>query len=158
MTQVSGFRFQVSACVEWILRIALGVIFIAAAYHKIRDPAAFALNIFHYHLAPGATINAAAILLPWLEAVTGVTLIIAPRFRYGSAWLILVMLVVFTAAIGISLARGLDITCGCFSANPDGQRVGLVKIAENTLMILGATFLVWRERKAAAKAESAFHL
>lgn len=154
---VTGYRQQVTNILAWAARLALGALFIAAAYYKIRDPAAFALNIFHYQLAPAAAINAAAILLPWLEAVAGAALIISPRFRHGASWLVLAMLVVFTAAIGISLARGIDITCGCFSANPEGQRVGLVKLLENGLMIAGAVFLVWRERKA-AREEPAFHL
>jgi uncharacterized membrane protein YphA (DoxX/SURF4 family) len=135
--------------VTWVIRIALGAVFITAAVYKIKDPAEFAKSIFNYHLAPGSTINAAAILLPWLELVTGIALVISPRLRHGAAWYIFAMLVVFTTAIAIAVARGLDITCGCFSPAGTGQRVGLMKIAENTLMILGAAFLLWRERVAA---------
>jgi uncharacterized membrane protein YphA (DoxX/SURF4 family) len=149
VTQVSGFTSQVSILTIWLLRLALGGIFLAAAYYKVLDPAAFALNIFHYHLAPGAMINASALLLPWFEVVTGIAVIAAPRYRLGAAWSILIMLVVFTAAVAISVARGLDITCGCFSADGSGQRVGLMKIAENTAMIIGAAVLVWMERRAA---------
>jgi uncharacterized membrane protein YphA (DoxX/SURF4 family) len=143
--------------ITWILRIALGAIFIAAAVYKIHDPGDFAKSIFNYHLAPGPTINAAAILLPWLEVFCGLALIISPRLRNGAAWLILAMLVVFTTAIGIAVANGLDITCGCFSPSGSGQHVGLKKILENTLMIAGAMFLVWRERVGEVKVPK-YHL
>ena len=132
----------------WLFRLVLGGVFIAAAWFKIKDPADFALNIFHYRLAPGAMINPSAILLPWLELLCGVAIIAAPRLRAGAAWLILLMLVVFTAAVGISVAHGLDISCGCFSPSGQGQRVGWMKIGENAAMIAGAMFLVWRERRA----------
>jgi len=48
------------------------------------------------------------------------------------------MLLVFTIAIVISLFRGLSIDCGCFGK---GTQIGLYKLGENTLMIIG-TFLL----------------
>lgn len=142
-SEISG---QVLHGVTWLARIALGAIFIAASWHKLRDPAAFALDIFHYQLAPGWMINAAAILLPWVELFAGIALIVAPRIRVGAAILILGMLVVFTSAIAINLYRGIDVTCGCFTSGGKGQRIGTMKVFENLAMMLAAWFLVRREK------------
>jgi len=45
------------------------------------------------------------------------------------------MLFVFTAAVAISLYRGLNISCGCFGRAAD-QEVSMLKIAENTLLFV----------------------
>lgn len=49
------------------------------------------------------------------------------------------MLLVFTIAIIISLFRGLSIDCGCFGK---GSQIGLLKLGENTLMIIGSFLLM----------------
>ena len=137
---------QILNALTWAARLALGAIFIYASWHKLELPADFALDIFHYQLLPGVFINALALVLPWLELLSGIALIIAPRLRHGAAILILGMLVVFTTGIVIDLFRGIDVTCGCFSSGGKGQHIGLLKVLENLSMIAGACFLVWRER------------
>ena len=137
---------QILNALTWAARLALGAIFIYASWHKLELPADFALDIFHYQLAPGAVVNATALVLPWLELLSGIALIIAPRLRHGAAILILGMLVVFTTGIVIDLFRGIDVTCGCFSSGGKGQHIGTLKVLENMAMIAGACFLVWRER------------
>lgn len=125
-----------------LLRLALGVIFIAASYHKLIDPASFAKVISQYQILPDAAINMVALFLPPLEALCGLLLLLWPRFRASAAFLILAMLIVFTAAIGYSMYRGIDISCGCFSSGGASMRVGWTKIAENAAMILAA-IAVW---------------
>lgn len=144
--QRSEIRDQILHGLTWIARVALGAIFIAASWHKLRMPAEFALDIFHYQLAPASLINAAALVLPWIEILTGIALIVAPRLRLGAAIVILGLLVVFTSAIAIDLYRGIDVTCGCFSSGGKGQRIGTTKVFENLGMILAAWFLVRREK------------
>ena len=85
-------------------------------------------------------------VLPWVELFAGIALIVAPRLRLGAAILVLGMLVVFTSAIAIDLYRGIDVSCGCFSSGGKGQRIGTMKVMENIAMILGAWFLVRREK------------
>jgi uncharacterized membrane protein YphA (DoxX/SURF4 family) len=144
--QRSEIRGQILDGITWVARIVLGAIFIYASWHKLRMPGEFALDIFHYQLAPGFLVNATAILLPWVELFAGIALIVAPRLRFGAAILILGMLVVFTSAIAINLYRGIDVTCGCFSSGGKGQRIGTMKVFENLGMIIAAWFLVYREK------------
>lgn len=78
------------------------------------DPSVFALLLNNYKLLPSWAINPIAILLPWLEVVAGTCLLLG-FWAIGSALLVSILLFVFTAALSINLARGLDISCGCFS-------------------------------------------
>ena len=119
------------------IRIILGFVFIYAGAEKISDPEAFAISISNYRLLPTAAINFFAITLPWFELVAGILLIFGIAVKENSS-ILFSMLLVFTIAIVISLFRGLSIDCGCFGK---GTQIGLYKLGENTLMIIG-TFLL----------------
>ncbi len=118
------------------VRLILGAIFIYAGYIKIIHPHDFAAMINNYGILPDGLINVSAIYLPWLEVLAGFALIFAPRYREGASILITLMLLVFTAAILSALYRGLNISCGCFSVDPEASRIGWRKVAENTGLIL----------------------
>jgi putative oxidoreductase len=96
-------------------RVYLGVVFLLACYHKILSPGSFALDIATYQILPLSTINPMAIVLPWIELVSGVMLLVGFRTR-AAALLVSGMLVVFTTAISIAVSKGLDMSCGCFAS------------------------------------------
>ncbi len=130
-------------CLQRLAVMILAGVFIAAAAPKIADPAGFALAIYRHHLAPDWAINALGIFLPWLE-LTAAIMLFVPRHRAGAALMILLMLLVFTAAIAINIHRGLDISCGCFSTAPTGAHpIGWQNIARNLLLIVLAV-IVWK--------------
>ena len=99
--------------IEWICRIVIGGVFIWAGIQKISVPCDFAMDIYHYQMAPGFVINLAAIILPALEIVLGFCLIIglAPR---GAAMGISLILVFFILVLSINMFRGIEFDCGCF--------------------------------------------
>ena len=140
-------KMQPAQILVWLCRIALGVIFIAASWHKILDPDSFARSIYNYQVLPATWINGLAIFLPWLELVAGLALILVPALRRGANLLILVLLIAFTSAIALNLYRGVDISCGCFSKDGKGQRIGSQKIAENSGMIAASAFLLFAEAR-----------
>jgi uncharacterized membrane protein YphA (DoxX/SURF4 family) len=105
-----------------LLRVALGAVFIVASLDKILNPEAFATNIANYRLLPYTVINAIAIVLPWLEVVTGTLLILGVWIR-ASTMIVWGLLLAFSVAISQALARGLDISCGCFTTNPVAERM-----------------------------------
>ena len=121
-----------------MIRIILGFIFIYAGAEKISDPEAFAISISNYRLLPTAAINFFAIILPWIELVAGILLIFGIAVKENSS-ILFSMLLLFTIAIVISLFRGLSIDCGCFGK---GTQIGLYKLGENTLMIIGNILLM----------------
>ncbi|MDP6529338.1 MAG: MauE/DoxX family redox-associated membrane protein [Gemmatimonadota bacterium] len=118
------------------LRVLLGVLFLAAALPKIADPEGFAKAVDHYHLLPVPAARAVALVLPPVEAIVGVCLI-AGFVDAGASLLVFALMVVFTGAVGSALARGLDISCGCFDTK-GGTRVGARKIVENLLLCAAA--------------------
>ena len=129
---------------NFILRLTLSGVFIAAGALKIVDPAAFATDISNYRMLPHEWINLLAITLPWIEVVAGLLLLIG-IWKRTNALLIALMLVVFLAAISQAVARNLNIKCGCFGTT-EGRKVGLVAIAEDFAMFAGALWLTLRER------------
>ena len=100
----------------WTGRLLLAGVFLAACAHKILHPAAFAEDVYHYQLLPPLWVNGVALTLPWLEAVCAIALLaVAPLRRSALIWIGL-MLLLFAGAQAINLARGVDISCGCFSS------------------------------------------
>jgi uncharacterized membrane protein YphA (DoxX/SURF4 family) len=97
----------------FILRAAVGLVFIFAGVVKIAEPSAFAQNIDNYRLLPWAGCVALAFFLPWLELFCGTALLIG-RLRHGATALVFTMLAAFAAALASAKLRGLNIHCGCF--------------------------------------------
>jgi len=129
------------ATLDWrfLFRLALGAVFLWAGLAKIADPAGFAREIHNFHLMPVAGENIFAIVLPWVELVSGLALVTnaAPR----SATLVLGgLLVVFFFAILSAIVRHLDIACGCFGTS-DASKTGWVTLLRDaaflTLALLG---------------------
>lgn len=102
------------------VQIALGAIFVAAALPKIADPPSFAHMIYNYRLLPGVAINLMALVMPWIELLSGLALILG-LWRRAAAALTGVLLATFIVAIGINLARGHAIDCGCFDVKAAGK-------------------------------------
>jgi len=121
-----------------IIRIVLGFIFIYAGAEKISNPESFAISISNYRLIPISTINFLAITLPWIEIVSGTLLLFGISVKENSS-IVFSLLFIFTIAIIISLLRGLSIECGCFGK---GTQIGLMKLGENLLMLIGAFLLI----------------
>ena len=83
-------------------------------------PAAFALAVNRYRILPGELVNLVAIVLPWIELTTALAVLLAPaRLRAAGAAIVAAMLAVFTIAISLNLARGIEASCGCFSTRAD---------------------------------------
>ena len=123
------------------MRIALGALFIMAAWPKLADPHAFAVTISNYRMMPEPIVRILALVLPPLEMLVGVALILG-ALDAGASAIAFGMLAVFTVAVATALARGLDISCGCFDTE-GGPKVGLRKVVEN-LGMLAAAYLVSR--------------
>jgi uncharacterized membrane protein YphA (DoxX/SURF4 family) len=123
-----------------LLRIGMGALFIAAALPKLQDPAGFAKAVGHYHLLPETAGRVTALALPVLELLAGACLILGV-LDAGASLVVLSLMIVFTAAVGSAVARGLDISCGCFDTEA-GAKVGLAKVAENA-GLTAVAFWVW---------------
>ena len=126
-------------------RILLALFFMAAALPKIKAPPEFALAVFRYQILPYGLVNVAAIFLPWIELVSGLALLTLPKVRRSALLIILGLLILFTLAKGMALARGLNISCGCFTVSTETAPIAYQDMALNLgLILLG--FLAWRDR------------
>jgi len=97
-----------------LCRFVLGAIFIYASCAKILDPAAFARIIANYQVVSADAGRHIALFLPYLELVCGVCLVIN-RWPRGAALIVATLLLVFMAALGYNIYRGIDVHCGCFT-------------------------------------------
>lgn len=132
--------------VSLIARIVLGCVFIVVGVTKIAEPKLFANEIGNYQMLPDIIVNLPAIILPWLELVSGLMLILGVKLR-ESSFIAGVLLVFFTLAVAIAWARGLNINCGCFSTLKE-EKVGLSKILQNSgLLILSYLIFISKSTK-----------
>ena len=120
----------------------LGGVFLLACIHKIADPAAFALDVATYDIAPTALVNLVAICLPWVELAAALMLIVGVRVRPG-ALLVAAMMAIFTAALLAALARGLDMSCGCFaSQGVEEDPISWLTVARDLVWLLMAVYVL----------------
>ena len=115
-------------------RLALAVIFIYAAYAKMKPTgsmpwsagsvktslAMFALGVDSYNMLPPWAVSPVAYLLPPFELVLGLWLLSGIGLRFSS--LVSALLVgTFILVMVSAYERGLTISCGCFGP---GEQVG----------------------------------
>jgi uncharacterized membrane protein YphA (DoxX/SURF4 family) len=112
---MSGRALRAHTLIALVARLYLGGLFLVACWHKLQDPHAFAVDIATYQMLPLALVNPLAIVLPWVELLAGLMLVSGLRTRAASL-LVAAMLAMFTAAITVAVARGLDVACGCFAS------------------------------------------
>lgn len=109
------FTWKGHAYIGLAARVYLALVFLFACVHKIISPGDFAVDIATYQILPTVFVNPMAIVLPFIEAFAG-TLLLIGLYTRGAALLICGMMAVFTAAVSIALANGLDMSCGCFAS------------------------------------------
>ena len=96
-------------------RLVLGGLFVYAGAVKVLEPLAFAQNVRNYQLVGQSLSFVAAIILPWLEILAGLALILGVWTR-GAALVVTGLLVFFIVLTAVTMARGLDVDCGCFGS------------------------------------------
>jgi uncharacterized membrane protein YphA (DoxX/SURF4 family) len=147
MTFSKNNGFRITALV---LRIALGAVFVYAAWLKLRDPwQMFAMSIDSYQLLPMWAVRVVARTLPWVELLLGLLLITGFWLRI-SATAVSLMLLVFFSLIVRAWAKGMEISCGCFGP---GETISWKTMLRDGSLLAAALFVaaasLIRPRKAA---------
>jgi uncharacterized membrane protein YphA (DoxX/SURF4 family) len=124
--------------VEWALRLIIGGVFLYASFSKIAHPDEFARAIYYYHLLPESLLHLFALYLPWLELVAGLAIVFGP-WKSGAEILIILMCMLFIAALLSAVLRDLDISCGCFGKG--SHKVGLGLLIQDSFLLLGTAYL-----------------
>jgi len=140
--------------------LSLGGLFIYVGLQKHLAPYEFAEAVMAYQLLPSGLVGVVAATLPWVEMVSGFSLILgyllrSRRFanpfpmgdilRRSGLLLILSQSFLFVAVLLITMARGLKIDCGCGLFFQ--RQVGLESILEDGFFLLLTGLLYWRERQ-----------
>lgn len=134
-------RHRIETAFFWSLRLGLGALMLVPGVLKMRDPVAFATEIHNYQLFPAlAPVLAAA--LPAVEIALGAALLAGPRawVRAGALGAT-ALLAVFTVAVVSVVARGINITCGCFGAG-SGPITGLTVVRDLALLAAAAALFL----------------
>ncbi len=130
---------------EWLVvraQIALGVIFVAAAWPKLLAPPVFAKNIWAYDMLPDVLVTSMAVFLPAVEMVVGLALIIGYKPR-AAAWITVVLLVQFMIALAFNaFIRENPVNCSCFELNPAPKTCAMLLWEMKELIVRDAAFLL----------------
>lgn len=120
------------------LRLFLAVVFIYAAYTKLRDPwLLFAMAIDAYQILPHWAVLTLARTLPWMELLLGLLLLTGVGLRYAAAGSTL-LLGVFFAIMIRTFVKGMAIDCGCFGL---GEVISAKTLLRDGLLLAGSLAL-----------------
>lgn len=125
-----------TAPVEMLVCLLLGVVFGAAAIPKLRSPKGFMVTVLAYQVLPPSLGRVYASLVPPLELLLALLFLSGTGIRSASV-VAASLLVSFIIAIGINIVRGRALNCDCFGiavVRPIGWRL----VREDSLL-LGAT-------------------
>ena len=132
-----------------VLRVLVGLVFVYAAYVKLRDPwALFAMSIDSYGILPLRWVEFVARALPWFEMLLGVWLISGyfQRVATGTGTLLILG---FICAMAWAKLHGKQIDCGCFGP---GEAIGVWSILRDASIGAALLFVTvmsfWKPRKA----------
>lgn len=123
------------------LRFYLALVFVTAGWGKIAAPHDFALSVATYQILPLALVNAFSIVVPWMEVLAGALLFFG-FWTKPSSLVIFGLLSMFTTALIIALAKGLDIDCGCFASADAAEEIGYATLVRDLIWLFIAIFLL----------------
>ena len=120
------------------LRLVLGVVFVYAAYTKLRQPwLSFAMSIDAYQILPEWAVLVLGHWLPWVELAIGIFLItgiLLPYVAAGAAGLLMVFFVLMARAF----IKGMTINCGCFGL---GEEISAQTLVRDGLLVVASIAL-----------------
>ena len=131
---------RVLRAVALALRIALGAVFVYAAWTKLREPwELFAMSIDAYKVLPYWAVLVVARTLPWAEMLIGLALM-AGRWLRVSAGVASLLLLVFFGLMVRAYAKGMQIDCGCFGG---GDTISVRTLVRDGTLLAGSLLLTW---------------
>jgi uncharacterized membrane protein YphA (DoxX/SURF4 family) len=118
-----------------VFRLYLGVIFLSSAIGKLRNYDSFIEELAAYRLIPSQCILLSGMLIILVEALVGVAMFSGVLVEVGLLVSVL-MLFVFTSAVGIKVIRKSRIKCGCFGIMGGDRELGWDTVVRNVYLII----------------------
>lgn len=148
MTFFANTSTNYSSVERWsrhVLRFALGLVFIYAAYRKLSEPwIAFAAAVDSYGIVPSSWAPSIARTLPWFEGLLGVALVAGYGLRIV-ALAAAALLGGFFGLMAYSYAIGKSIDCGCFGS---GEALGPATLTRDGALVVVAFALLFLANRA----------
>jgi uncharacterized membrane protein YphA (DoxX/SURF4 family) len=119
-----------------LVRIFCGLTFLVASVDKLGEPALFAEAIENYHIVPRLFVPLAAVVVPWLEFLTGLSLCFGWRWR-SAALVYVALLMAYSVGLAVNLLRGVEMSCGCFSLANTAPATWLTVFRDLLLLLPG---------------------
>ena len=126
-----------------IAAMIIGGIFIYSGILKIISPQEFSDTISAYQLLPYQAHNLLAIFLPFVELVSGIS-VLWKKSRRASAFILAGCCITFIIATTWAMIHNLDINCGCFGKLSSIS--GINTIILDTALIILCGFIIIRSR------------
>src|SRR5262245_38167170 len=117
-------------------RLALGWIFLRAGSVKLADLRDFRLAVDNYRIVPAALVGVTAVAVPAIEVAAGLLLLLGVLPAVVGA-LTAALLVAFSLAVAVNLARGREFDCGCHGGGAP-RRISRRHVLVNLLLALAA--------------------
>jgi uncharacterized membrane protein YphA (DoxX/SURF4 family) len=127
-----------------VLSVALGLLLVAAAWHKLSSLPQFTAVVADYQLLPQFLVSPTALIVPLAELVFG----LAWLTGFAIPWIAPLtagMFALYAVAIAINLVRGrLHISCGCGlgAVSAENQHLSWVLVLRNTLLVAVALLAI----------------
>jgi len=135
-------KFFSNDMVSLICRLVFGIIFIYASLDKMQSPEQFARIVYNYHLLPSSLINIFSLILPISEMLSGILLILG-LFYKGSRNYLVIILLIFIAAISINVFRGISLECGCFTVSSKAKSHGWSLVLRDVAYLIPGVILMF---------------
>ena len=143
-------------------RVALGAIFVYAAYAKLYFVGSWHLGDYHfffamaidsYKMLPLGIVQWMARVLPWFELALGMLLIAGIGLRWVGS-ITSALLLAFIGAMTRAKILGLEINCGCFGNNEKLGTATLIRDSSLLFLALAVTigaFLIKKRNRAVSR-------
>jgi len=124
-----------AAVLYHVSRLVLAAVFVYAGFIKADDPVAFAGQVANYKILPYAWNFLVAATLPYLELLCGALLLLNQRVR-PAVLVLFILNLIFMLLLSYTLARGLDIDCGCFKPDSETKTTPLLALWRDAGLLL----------------------
>ena len=136
---------------QWLLtacRWFCAATFLYASMDKLGEAARFTQVIREYHILPYALEPLAAVVVPWLEFFTGVSLLVGFRWR-GSALVYCGLMMTYIVTLSWNMATGVEMNCGCFSLD-SVEKATWWTVGRDIALLMPGLFVLWTRKAQAA--------
>jgi putative oxidoreductase len=128
-----------SKYLEWMLRLAIGGVFIYAGWAKRNEGIEFADSVASFRILPSVVIVPFMLSIVPFEIGAGAMVLTGWQKRVGVLGLLL-MASLYSIALALALARGITVNCGCFGTSAVGANPW-VDLGRDLLLAAGCAVL-----------------